>query len=162
MIFKIYHIPGVKIGCSTNPEDRVKRFGYTDFEILEEHEDIYIASDREIQLQEQYGYGRDNTLPYYKTVRMASLGGLAQGHILGSKNVESGHWQNVKSKGWKSKEHQLKTSTLGGLANKGIPKPHAKETMLKLANIESTCPHCNKTVKGGNYYRWHGENCKNK
>lgn len=24
-----------------------------------------------------------------------------------------------------------------------------------------TCPHCGKSVKGGNYNRWHGDNCKN-
>lgn len=25
---------------------------------------------------------------------------------------------------------------------------------------EHTCPHCGKTAKGGNYSRWHGDNCK--
>ena len=54
-MYYIYHIPGVKIGCSTNPNDRVKRQGYTEFKILESHKDIQIAAKREIELRNQYG-----------------------------------------------------------------------------------------------------------
>ena len=70
MSFKIYHIPGVKIGCSINPKSRVRVQGYKHYEILEEHDDIHIASEREIELQIQYGYGKDNTAPYHQTVQM--------------------------------------------------------------------------------------------
>jgi hypothetical protein len=55
-MYSIYHIPGVKIGCSKQPEKRVNQQGYSDFEILETHTDIDIASQREIELQKQYGY----------------------------------------------------------------------------------------------------------
>jgi hypothetical protein len=87
MIYKIYHIPGVKIGCSTNPKKRVKEQGYSDYEILEEYIDIYEVSDREIQLQKQYGYKVD-TIPYWKshqqfkkysTFKTRSLGGQRGG-----------------------------------------------------------------------------------
>lgn len=65
-MFYIYHIPGVKIGCTKrNPKERVRVQKYSDFEILEEHSDIIVASNRERELQKQYGYSVD-TLPYFK------------------------------------------------------------------------------------------------
>lgn len=59
IMYSIYHIPGVKIGCSVNPKYRVRKQGYKNFEILEEHLDIDIASKREIELQKKYGYEVD-------------------------------------------------------------------------------------------------------
>ena len=46
-------------------------------------------------------------------------------------------------------------------------KTRSDETKLKLKrrHLESqdhTCPHCGKTMKAGNYTRWHGDNCKMK
>ena len=41
--------------------------GFSDWEILEEHNDINIASDREIELQKEYGYPVDK-LPYWQSV----------------------------------------------------------------------------------------------
>ena len=64
--YYIYHIPGVKIGIGVNAKRRVKAQGYSDFEILEKHTDIIIASNRELELQELYGYEIDKT-PYYIT-----------------------------------------------------------------------------------------------
>ena len=58
-MYYIYHIKGVKIGVSTEPEIRVKNQGYTDFEILEEHTDINLVSNREMELQKEYGYRID-------------------------------------------------------------------------------------------------------
>jgi len=58
--YKIYHIPGVKIGVSQNVWKRVVDVqGYKDYEVLEEHDDIEVVSDREIELQMQYGYKID-------------------------------------------------------------------------------------------------------
>jgi len=58
-MYYIYHIPGIKIGLSINPEQRVRKQGYNEYEILEEHNNVYSASDREIELQKQYGYSVD-------------------------------------------------------------------------------------------------------
>ena len=63
MIYYIYHIAGIKIGCTNNIERRMYQQGFTDWEILEEHTDIIEASNREIQLQQEHGYEVDNT-PY--------------------------------------------------------------------------------------------------
>ena len=43
----IYYIPGVKIGCTKDPKRRIKSQGYTEYEILEVHTDIYEAAKRE-------------------------------------------------------------------------------------------------------------------
>jgi hypothetical protein len=104
-MYYIYHIKGVKIGVSTQPEIRVNRQGYTDFEILETHTDIYEVSNREIQLQNEYGYEIDK-VPYYKSYKWArkasSNGGVAVhkkypnlGKELGAKN---GRENGIKSR----------------------------------------------------------------
>ena len=67
MAYYIYHIPGIKIGCTSDLEKRMSDQGFTEWEILEEHTDIYEASDREIQLQKDYGYRVDKVL-YWKSV----------------------------------------------------------------------------------------------
>lgn len=75
-MYYIYHIPTFKwkngqigkIGVSTHPKKRVTGQKYTDWEILETHNDIYEVSDREIQLQKEYGYPID-TVPYWKSAQ---------------------------------------------------------------------------------------------
>jgi len=64
-MYYIYHIPGIKIGCSTNAKRRVNDQGYSNFEILEEHNDIELAAKREIELQKEYGYQEDNVKTNY-------------------------------------------------------------------------------------------------
>ena len=60
VMYYIYHIKGIKIGCSTNPKRRVEKQGYSNFEILESYDDITIAAKREKELQNQYGYVEKN------------------------------------------------------------------------------------------------------
>jgi hypothetical protein len=74
-MYYIYHIPGVKIGCSMYPKRRVKVQGYTQFEILEEHIDENIAANREIELQKQYGYQKD--LVMYNQTDYSAMGKIA-------------------------------------------------------------------------------------
>jgi len=69
----IYHIPGVKIGVSNNPDKRTFAQGFTEYEILEEHTNIKVVSQRERELQIQYGYKVDNIL-YWKTIRFQKKG----------------------------------------------------------------------------------------
>lgn len=72
-MYYIYHIKGVKIGVSTNPVKRVNNQGYIDFEILEEHTDINLVSERELELQQKYGYSIDQ-VPYYKSYEWCTKG----------------------------------------------------------------------------------------
>jgi hypothetical protein len=63
-MYYIYHIPGKKIGCTEQPKQRTSKQGFSKYEILETHTDIYKASEREIELQKQYGYAIDK-VPYH-------------------------------------------------------------------------------------------------
>ena len=98
-MYYIYHIKGVKIGVSTKPENRVANQGYSEFEILEQHTDIHKVSDREIELQKQYGYPVD-TLLYYEMCKRSKNGGLStpkeQYSEMGRKSKPSKHQiQNI-------------------------------------------------------------------
>jgi hypothetical protein len=119
-MYYIYHIEGVKIGCSTQVEKRIKQQGYNNFEILEEHIDIYEVSDRELELQKQYGYKVD-TIPYWKshqqlrknaTFKSAQKGGLKGGQT----SKELGHIQRAQKVG----------CVLGGRAGKGRVNPYSQ------------------------------------
>ena len=62
MKYKIYHIPGVKIGCTTDIQKRVVEVqGYKqgEYEILFETDDLAEASGAERVLQEDLGYKVD-------------------------------------------------------------------------------------------------------
>lgn len=64
-IYYLYHIPGQKIGVTTDPRMRVeKQQGYkpNQYEILLTTEDIDEVSNKEIELQKRYGYRVDRKL----------------------------------------------------------------------------------------------------
>ena len=69
--YKIYHIPGQKVGCTSNIAKRVEQTqGYKqgEYEILEETDDIVDASKLERFYQKHLGYKTDRTL-YHKLVK---------------------------------------------------------------------------------------------
>ena len=119
-MYSIYHIQGIKIGCSTQVLKRIKEQGFTNYEILEEHLDIYIASDRELELQKQYGYKLD-TIPYWKSVKTlrknATFESARKGGLKGGETSKKlGHIQNAQKIG----------CVLGGRAGKGKKNISAK------------------------------------
>ena len=62
MKYFIYHIPGKKIGVTSNLNTRVtltQGYSPNEYEILDESEDIDYISDKEIELQKIYGYKTD-------------------------------------------------------------------------------------------------------
>jgi len=73
-MYYIYHIPGKKIGVTRNLNNRVTLMqGYkeTEYEVLEQSEDINYISDREIELQKSYGYKVD--LKKYKNLKFNKM-----------------------------------------------------------------------------------------
>ena len=74
MIYYLYHIPGKKIGVTCDLNNRVTLVqGYKEgeYEVLEQSEDIDYISDREIELQQSYGYKKDRTL--YKNLFKSNM-----------------------------------------------------------------------------------------
>jgi len=68
MIYYLYHIPGKKIGITTDLKSRVEdQQGYSEheYDIVLETDDINIASEAEISLQKAFGY-RVDMIPYNK------------------------------------------------------------------------------------------------
>ena len=67
-MYYLYHIPGKKIGITTNLKSRVEdQQGYREdeYDIVLETDDINIASEAEISLQKAFGY-RVDMIPYNK------------------------------------------------------------------------------------------------
>jgi len=65
MMYYLYHIPGKKIGVTTNLEERVERQqGYDkgEYEVIMSTEDIDLVSKKEISLQKALGYRVDRQL----------------------------------------------------------------------------------------------------
>jgi NTP pyrophosphatase (non-canonical NTP hydrolase) len=61
-MYYLYHIPGKKIGVTRNLNNRVTLMqGYKEgeYEVLDQSEDIDYISDKEIELQQSYGYKVD-------------------------------------------------------------------------------------------------------
>ncbi len=68
MKYYVYHIPGKKVGVTTNLKRRVEQQqGYTpfDYEVLAVTQDIDEASDLEVSFQKKYKYQTD--VSSYKT-----------------------------------------------------------------------------------------------
>ena len=73
-MYYLYHIPGKKIGVTRNLNHRVTLIqGYkeTEYEVLEQSDDINYISDREIELQKSYGYKVD--MKKYKNLKFNKM-----------------------------------------------------------------------------------------
>lgn len=141
--YYIYHIPGVKIGCSKNPKLRVKRQGYNDYKILEIHTCVDMVTQREKELQEKYGYAVDRA-DYKQTLEFGKKG-QSKGGAAGSKS-------QIKNKigmyGYSKEERykiNLKGASIGG---------------AKQSQVIRECPHCGKVGKGNAMFAYHFDRCK--
>jgi hypothetical protein len=109
-MYYIYHIEGIKIGCSVNPDKRVRAQGYSEYKILEKHSDIDIASKREIELQDEYGLTEKYSKTDYKTF-IKNRFSFKKGNTIGFK-VGDEPWN-------KGTSPTLKTKLKISLANTG-------------------------------------------
>jgi hypothetical protein len=92
----IYHIFNKKIGCTNNVTYRMRcqNVKEGEYEILEEHTCEFIASEREIELQKQYGYPIDR-MPYWKILQWQSKSSTPQAR---QKAVANTDWDSVVAK----------------------------------------------------------------
>lgn len=107
--YYIYHITGVKIGCTINPKHRIQKAQkYNNYEILEIHTDENIAADREIELQKQYGYQVDKR----KYNSNFTSNQLSKGGINSAKNKSKEEFfGGKKAKG--TRDNMLKAAKIG-------------------------------------------------
>ena len=73
-MYNIYHIPGKKIGVTRNLNKRVtEQQGYApdEYEVLFTSDDINLISNKEIELQQSYGYKKDRIL--YKNLFKSNM-----------------------------------------------------------------------------------------
>jgi NTP pyrophosphatase (non-canonical NTP hydrolase) len=73
-MYYLYHIPGKKIGVTRNLIKRVTEqqgYGPDEYEVLLTSDDIDFISDKEIELQQSYGYRKDRTL--YKNLFKSNM-----------------------------------------------------------------------------------------
>jgi len=163
MSYSIYHIPGVKIGVSINPEKRVRAQGYTNYEIIEVHLSKVEASKRELELQSKYGYTKD-CIPYHIFVNGTnqSKGGRIG---TGGKVVMAGpHGERIRSMGGKvGGKKRAEQITFEELSNAGkVGGKVASSNLNTFMGGYVVCTHCGKTTNKGNHNRWHGDKCKKK
>jgi hypothetical protein len=153
--YYIYHIPGIKIGCTTNIEHRMQEQSFTTWEVLEEYTDIMIASERERELQISYGYPKDPVL-YHISLKNRSR--------LGAKYTES-HRKNIsdsvkgKSRNY-SKEHIQACMNNLKIASSNGGKKTGKINGYKSCTTEHLCPKCGRTGKGNYFKHFHFDSCK--
>ena len=75
-MYYIYHIEGIKVGCTNNPVKRIKiQQGYSDYKILAKTKNIDEACRLEFDWQDKLGYKRDirtykETINNFKTKKM--------------------------------------------------------------------------------------------
>ena len=140
-MFYLYHIKGIKWGCTKNLEQRLKKQGYT----LSNVSDIVLcenldeAAKLELELNKKYSYKKQLTDYRYNTSEKASKAGMIGGKTQGQVNKKSGHIYNLGKNGDKIKK------AIGGVNQS--------------QNVH-TCPHCNKIGKSNAMFLHHFHNCK--
>jgi NTP pyrophosphatase (non-canonical NTP hydrolase) len=73
-MYYLYHIPGKKIGVTRDLNNRVTRqqgYNADEYEVLLTSDDIDFISNKEIELQQSYGYKKDRTL--YKNLFKSNM-----------------------------------------------------------------------------------------
>ena len=161
MLYTIYHIPGLKYGCTNNyPERPASQSGV--YEFIEEHTDIMVASEREKQLNLEAGYPWSDSQYYYLMVDMGRIGAISQVNNGGTNLMNWSSEQRSQfakeSTPWRNSDFQSRMAA----RQKGIPKPTSK-ALAKALNVEWTCEYCAKIGRGkGNYKRYghHNGTCK--
>jgi hypothetical protein len=137
-MYTIYHIIGVKIGCTDRIASiRVKEQGHSNFEILETHSNIEVASKREQELQFEYGYEVDD-VPYIKT-RLGALGNESRNKAKSSiinKFGNSAGQMHTKESRKKSEENHKKKINQFSLDHTFIKKWDSVKQIKETLNLQ--------------------------
>ena len=93
-MYYVYHVPGLKIGCTEDPTTRARRPHYNGFEILETYNDGWLAGDRELELQAEYGYPIDTS--HYMISAAAGKRGGKNSHRNGTTSKQRRQLESVR------------------------------------------------------------------
>jgi hypothetical protein len=155
-MYYIYEIPGIKIGCVKQDQWDRRQYAQRDkgqMIILEEHEDIYVASNRELSLQKEKGYKVDK-YPYWKFVGLytPTVEDCRKGGSIGGKKGIQKMTFEQKSRGGKK----------GG---KNQPREVKQSNGKRLAAVINArkvkCPYCDLISQPGAIGK-HKKTCKSK
>lgn len=142
-MYHLYHIKGIKWGCTKNINQRLRRQGYTisDLDRLILVGNIQLADTLEKELNKEYGY-KNKSQSYINACKHAVIGGnktaslgkmskigKERGPIQGKYNIESGKLKKIRD----------------------------EQNFSKIV-----CPHCKKEGQARAMKRWHFDNCKDK
>ena len=157
--YYIYHIPGIKIGCTTEIEKRMKDQGFTNWEILWQQEGDFdfgwTAGDKEIELQRQYGLPVDKS--NYQISRMhRQRMGISGGHTTGIIKKNGGFHQSKIQSELSKRRKSFGPGYIFSVEERSKAHNHANS----FKNKRIKCEHCNQDQTTGNYARWHGDKCK--
>ena len=83
-----------KVGCDSDYPNRPLSQNLTNYFILEQHEDIMVASKRELELQKEHGVAVDR-IPYYQSIESSHKGGSVRGAS------ENNNFKNYTHEQWK-------------------------------------------------------------
>jgi hypothetical protein len=109
-MFTLYHIKGIKWGCTNNLKERLRAQGFTEDDVCETImvNDIATATQMEEQLNKRDMYGWNPSQNYMRVVRVGRMRGPFKpeeykkgGSIAGKKLVEDGKWEQMRQNGVK-------------------------------------------------------------
>lgn len=180
-MYVIYHVVGIKVGCTKNFERRriQNESRYSDaieIKVLEEiplEAGDKVAGDKEWQWSDRFGYPRANHYTQRWDTRLTSKE-LSENGKLGAKAAGLGNWnkkfRQESSIGFennpnynKSEQHKIDAAKGAAIAaanqTTGFQTGAAGRASGKKIHI---CPHCGLTGKGPTMGRWHFDNCKSR
>ena len=152
--YYIYHIDGVKIGCTTELERRMRKQGFTEWEILWQQDGDYefgwIAGDKELELQKEYGLPVDAC--HYQITRGNSTSNTLETR---SKISESLKGHNPWNVGTARKEETKRkiSETLTGIPLSEERKKAIGDSLRGKSKPKTKCPKCGNMVANNMFER---------
>jgi hypothetical protein len=146
-MYYLYHIKGVKWGCSKTLVKRLKAQGYslTDAYEIIEISDLDEAADMEKELNIRDGYRWRDDQDYRVIL-----------------NAGKQTYKN-KERVWNGRLFTKEECSLGAYIAGKYPTEkarNARRNNMNKLNEYKTCPHCNIYARGLGYNRYHGDKCK--
>ena len=159
MMHTIYHIPGIKVGCTVDFRLRAKKYPKgTEFEIIGDfygltHEQ---AGDIEFLFADIYGYKKG--FHYASIQRGNSEQALKTMGVSGRKARSRKGVETLGEEG--NKARSLKSNSPEHLARRKESGVKTAETMNLKPDL--ICPHCGLKGRGNSMLQWHFDRCRNR